>query len=190
MLLSVACLTEQPPDSSLALALGVAVAEALEEFVVGPVQLKWPNDLLAGGEKLGGILVESASRQGGETQLVAGLGVNLRVTAKQRAVVYEEGGMPPAGLAEMSATRSLDRHQLAAAMIRAIAPVLELHHKEGFGPWQERWRQRDWLAGRQVQAVSRDQTHHGEASGVDASGALLIKGPMGEQRVLSAEIRL
>ena len=88
LLLSVGRAFNRPPDSSLALALGVATAEALEEFVSGPVELKWPNDLIARAGKLGGILVESSAQGGTETRVVAGLGVNIRVSDEQREMVF------------------------------------------------------------------------------------------------------
>ena len=190
LLLSASRTVSDPPDSSLALALGVQVAEALETFVDASVGLKWPNDLLAGKKKLGGILVESASRPGAETLIVAGLGVNIRVAEKQRRQVAKDGGMAPTALEEWPAKRLLERHSLAAAMIAALAEVLERHPEEGFGPWEQRWRQRDWLSGRTIEAHCGNEVHRGEAAGADSSGALLLKGAGGEQRILSAEIHL
>ena len=190
LLLSVSRTASDPADSSLALALGVQVAEALEAFVDASVGLKWPNDLLAGEKKLGGILVESASRAGAETLIVAGLGVNIRVTEPQRRRIARDGGMAPTALEEWPAKRLLERHSLAAAMIAAIAEVLERHPEEGLGPWEQRWRERDWLSGRTIEAHCGDEVHRGEAAGVDSSGALLLKGAGGEQRILSAEIHL
>jgi len=190
LLLSVSRAAGHPPDSSLALALGVAAAQALEAFMVADVRLKWPNDLIVNDGKLGGILVESASRPGGDTLIVAGLGVNLRVGDEQRRQVAEEGGMAPSALEDWPARRTLDRHMLAAAMIAALAEVLETHPDEGFEPWKPGWRRRDWLLGRSIEALCGNEAHRGEAAGVDASGALLLKQPGGERRLLSAEIRL
>ncbi len=191
LLLSVSRAAGHPPDSSLALALGVAAAQALEAFVAADVRLKWPNDLIVNDGKLGGILVESASRPGGDTLIVAGLGVNLRVGDEQRRQVAEEGGMAPSALEDWPARRTLDRHKLAAAMIAALAGVLETHPVQGFRPWGESWRLRDWLRGRSIEARCGNKAHRGEAAGVDSSGALLLNEPGGERRrILSAEIRL
>ncbi len=191
MLLSVSRSAGHPPDSSLALALGVATARALEAFVAVDVRLKWPNDLIADDGKLGGILVESASQAGGGALVVAGLGVNLRVSDEQRRKMAEEGGMAPAALEDCPAGRPLERHRLAAAMMAAFAEVLETHPDEGFKHWEPEWRRRDWLQGRSIKALCGNQSHRGEAAGVDSSGALLLKEPGGERRrILSAEIRL
>jgi len=190
LLLSISRKGAQSPNSSLALALGAQIAETLETFVNARVELKWPNDLLAGGRKLGGILVESASRPGAETLVVAGLGVNIRVANPQRRQVAEEGGMAPAALEEWPAKRPLERHALAAAVIAATAEVLERHPEEGFGPWEQSWRKRDWLSGRSIEARCGNEAYRGEAAGVDSDGALLLEEPGGARRILSAEIRL
>ena len=190
LLLSMSRVATQPPDSSLSLALGVAIAEALEGFVTEKVDLKWPNDLIANDGKLGGILVESTSRQGTDTLTVAGLGVNIQVTEEQLEQVAADGGMPPVGLAALPAKVRLERHALAAAVISAMADVLERHAEEGFASWQDAWQRRDWLSGRHIGALCGNETCHGVAVGVDPSGALLLKAPGGTRRILSAEIRL
>ena len=190
LLLSMSRVAAQPPDSSLSLALGAAIAQALEGFVSEQVALKWPNDLIANDGKLGGILVESVSRQGTDTLTVAGLGVNIQVTEEQREQVAADGGMPPVGLAELPPRGKLKRHALAAAVISAMAEVLERHAEEGFASWRGAWQRRDWLSGRHIEALCGNETYHGEAVGVDPSGALLLKAPGGTRRILSAEIRL
>ena len=190
LLLSVSRTAPKPPDGSLALALGVAIAQCLEGFVSDRVELKWPNDLVARGCKLGGILVESATQGGAQTRVVAGLGVNIRVSDEQRDRVAGEGGMEPVGLSGLDRSESIEPNVLAAAMIAAIAQVLESHPADGFGRWTDDWNRRDWLAGKRIEARSGADTHVGTAAGVDSSGALLIADSDGERRILSAEIRL
>lgn len=218
LLLSVSRTKPRAPDGSLALALGVAVAEALESFVSATVALKWPNDLVAQDRKLGGILVETCTpaltpsttleksasdpprrrdavapgsfeQAAPGTRVVAGLGVNIEISEEQRRSVASEGGMDPIGLSELGPRRVPQPNDVAAAMITAIAGVLETHPVDGFARWQESWRQRDWLAGRRIEAVSGRERHTGVAGGVDASGALLLKESDGERRILSAEVR-
>lgn len=218
LLLSVSRTAPQAPDGSLALALGVAAADALESFVTANVALRWPNDLVAQDRKLGGILVETSTpaftlsttleksasntpqrrdalapenfEQGApKTRIVAGLGVNIQISGEQRRSVTSEGGMDPIGLSELDPRSASEPNHLAADMITAIAGVLETHPVDGFARWQESWRRRDWLAGRRIEAVSGSERHTGVAGGVDSSGALLLKGSDGERRILSAEVR-
>ena len=74
-------LLERPDDASgvavLSLRVGLAAAAALDEFVDDPVQLKWPNDLLLGGRKLGGVLVEVRWRGARPDWVAIGVGVNV-----------------------------------------------------------------------------------------------------------------
>ena len=190
LLLSVARSCPRAPDGSLALALGVSVARALEVFLDEKVALKWPNDLMAGAGKLGGLLVESRSQVQGGTRVVAGLGLNLHVTAEQRRAILEDGGTAPVGLRELGAGVVPELPQLAARIIASMSEALDRHPKEHFGPWIAGWRRRDWLAGRKIKARCGNETYRGRAAGVDSSGALLLKGPDGERRILSAEVRL
>ena len=170
--------------------MGVAIAEGLESFVSERVELKWPNDLVARDCKLGGILVERSTQGGAETRVVAGLGVNIRVTDAQRERISKDRGMSPAALSDLGQGETPEPNVLAAAMITAIATVLDCHPAHGFAPWEDGWRRRDWLAGRRVEALSGTGAHAGQAAGVDSSGALLLKDSSGERRILSAEIRL
>ena len=207
LLLSVGASAPKPPDGSLALALGVAIAEVLESFVSDRVKLKWPNDLMTQDRKLGGILVETtlggrASRPprrrdafvprglGAETRIVVGLGVNIRVSDEQRDRIASENGLEPVGLSDLNSSQAPERNALAAAMITAIAGALNAHPEHGFDRWAKAWNQRDWLAGKPIEAKCGAEAHAGVAAGVDASGALLLKQPGGKRRILSAEIRL
>ena len=190
LLLSVSLTAPIPPDGSLSLALGVAIAEGLETFISDPVKLKWPNDLVAQDRKLGGILVETSTQGRAETRVVAGLGVNIHVSEEQRDRVAAEGGLEPTGLSELDKRKQHDPNVLAAVMITAIAGVLESHPVDGFDRWADGWNGRDWLAGKRIKAHSGANTHEGVAAGVDSSGALLLKDAEGERLILSAEIRL
>ncbi len=190
LLLSVSRTAPKPPDGSLALALGVAIAEGLETFISDRVELKWPNDLVAQDRKLGGILIETSMQGGTESRVVAGLGVNIHVSEEQRELVTRERGMHPVGLSELDSRKALEPNVLAAAMITAMAGVLESHPVDGFGRWTDDWNRRDWLAGKRIEVRSGANTHVGTAGGVDSSGALLLRESGGERRILSAEIRL
>src|SRR6266850_4733723 len=68
--------------AGLSLVAGVAAARALRALGVAQAALKWPNDLVVDGAKLGGILVETRSNGGGATRAVVGVGINLRGAAE------------------------------------------------------------------------------------------------------------
>ena len=64
------------PPRLLPLAVGVAVSEVVEEAGGSPAMLKWPNDVLVGGRKVAGILVEGRPQEG---WAVVGIGINVAV---------------------------------------------------------------------------------------------------------------
>lgn len=85
--------------SGLAAVSGLAVLEALEkQGLANEIDLKWPNDLVARGRKLGGILVEAARDNEGKPFAVCGIGVNLNYTPQD----VPDGGLAAIGLSDLN----------------------------------------------------------------------------------------
>lgn len=164
----------------LSLAAGVAMAEWLARQGV-PVQVKWPNDLLVGDAKLGGILVEMQGDAAGPCWVVIGVGLNVNM---QRA--------PDLGQRWTSLRQELgamqDRSRLAGELVGLLARLCEDFARQGFAAWHERYQRRDALRGRPVLLVDGEQRHEGTACGVDASGALEVETARGRRRYLSGEV--
>lgn len=85
--------------SGLAAVSGLAVLEALEkQGLANEISLKWPNDLVARGRKLGGILVEAARDNEGKPFAVCGIGVNVNYVPSE----VPDGGLPAIGLSDLN----------------------------------------------------------------------------------------
>lgn len=85
--------------SGLAAVSGLAVLEALEkQGLANEIRLKWPNDLVARGHKLGGILVEAARDNEGKPFAVCGIGVNVNYTPQE----VPDGGLAAIGLSDLN----------------------------------------------------------------------------------------
>lgn len=85
--------------SGLAAVSGLAVLETLEkQGLANEIGLKWPNDLVARGRKLGGILVEAARDNEGKTFAVCGIGVNVNYVPSE----VPDGGLPAIGLSDLN----------------------------------------------------------------------------------------
>lgn len=85
--------------SGLAAVSGLAVLEALEkQGLANEIRLKWPNDLVARGRKLGGILVEAARDSEGKPFAVCGIGVNVNYTPQE----VPDGGLAAIGLSDLN----------------------------------------------------------------------------------------
>jgi BirA family transcriptional regulator, biotin operon repressor / biotin---[acetyl-CoA-carboxylase] ligase len=183
--------------AGLSLAVGLALAEALDPLGPGRAPrlgIKWPNDLLLrngdGGEggatpgrKLGGILIETV-QSGAGRYAVVGVGLNLQPLA-------DAGG--PLAWGQASLSEWLPGITAAQALARVAPPLLRAllaFEQRGFAPLQAAFAARDVLAGRAV-ATTWAGAPQGVADGVDASGALWLRGPTGERlRLSSGEVSL
>lgn len=166
-----------PADwSGLSLAVGVAVAEALDPRVA----IKWPNDLWVDGRKLAGILVETAGFAGavpGPRYAVVGVGINI---APRPADGLRT---PPAALQDL--WPQADAPAALARIARPLVEALQAFEREGFAGFQARYAARDLLRDR---AVTLSDGLAGTAHGVNESGALLVHTEAGLQAVTSAEV--
>ena len=173
--------------SGLSLAVGLAVAEALDPSG-RRIGLKWPNDLILSdavdaapdhaGRKLGGILIESVP-VGAQRAAVVGIGINV---LPQPVAEADYGA---ATLAEIWPEAT---PQDALARIgEPLARTLLAFERGGFAPLQEAYARRDVLHGRQVRTTDAEMPE-GVASGVDADGALKVAADGRTRRVVSGEV--
>lgn len=169
----------------LSLAVGVAVAEALERCGATGIQLKWPNDLMVGERKLGGILLEVQGEAAGPCHLVVGIGVNFHVP-EAVAVTIDK---PVIDLATVM-QGVVPRNRATAAILEAVLCLLEDYARDGFAAWHERWLQRDVSRGVPVSILGLAQELVGVAQGVDEHGALLLQTAAGLERVHGGEVSL
>ena len=155
--------------AGLSLAVGVAVADALEQEGLQDISLKWPNDILHGGSKLGGILIETAGHAGGTASAVIGIGINLSMPETAATDIDQ-----PWTDAQRAGGVAAGRNQLLASVLNHLLPLLAEFEDRGFSPWRERWSQRNAHAGVRVSLSSGDRVSSGVMKGVDDSGALLL----------------
>jgi BirA family transcriptional regulator, biotin operon repressor / biotin---[acetyl-CoA-carboxylase] ligase len=167
------------PASSVApvtLAIGVAVAEVIEaRLAAGPapaaeVRIKWPNDVLAAGLKIAGVLVEGQLRGAEVVSLVVGVGVNVRSRAFPEEIAARATSLGLLGCLD------LDRATLAAELLAALGDAISRFERERLQGFAAALARRDALRGRRV-AVGGIS---GTAAGIDAEGRLVIRGDGGE----------
>lgn len=163
----------------LPLAVGVALAEALD----AGVQLKWPNDLLLGGRKLAGILIESARAEQGSWAVI-GIGINLALDD----AAAERIGRPLASLPQLAAT---DRNLLMATLLGKLAETLDEFDRAGLAPFIQRWNDLHAYRNQPVRILDNGAVlHEGQAAGIDASGRLLLDTAEGRVAVMAGDISL
>ena len=169
--------------AGLSIAVGVAAAETLRAFGFAAVGLKWPNDLLVGDRKLGGILIEFGGEDAGVVRAVIGIGINVRMPAAVATAIDQ----PWTDLCQLDAPLP-SRNTLAAALIDAQVRALEQFVEAGLAPFLPRWRALDALRGRVIEVIAGARREQGIALGIADSGALRVRHADGERDYHSAEI--
>lgn len=171
-----------PRLGPLSLVSGLAAADALEQATGPGVGLKWPNDLMLEGRKLGGLLVEISGAADGPCLAVIGLGVNVRLPqARQPDQPWID--LHGAGL------RNPDRTALAIDLVRGLDRACATFGCDGFGHFEADWKRRDILAGRPVRVEQIDgAAAQGIARGVSERGGLLLESNDGLHEFSAGEV--
>lgn len=165
----------------ITLAAAVAARDALEEACALRADIKWPNDLLARGRKLCGILAETAEGAAGRA-VVLGIGINLNNRA-----------FPPEILASATSVeeqtgRAPDAEQILSALTRQLARRYEeLHTREGARGILREWEARSSYAhGRRVRVALAGEAFEGATRGLADDGALRVETDAGDTRIVRA----
>jgi BirA family biotin operon repressor/biotin-[acetyl-CoA-carboxylase] ligase len=168
--LAVQMRTDAARIAAATLVCGIAVAETLRSAGVA-VTLKWPNDVLLNGRKLGGVLCELAVDVQERRTLVVGVGVNLHLDRATRDSIDQ----PAAAVDEVLPSAAAQRETLIGRMAMAIAAALQLFEEGGFVPLQPRFMA--LFAHRDAQVDMYElgvRVASGRALGVDGEGRLLL----------------
>jgi BirA family biotin operon repressor/biotin-[acetyl-CoA-carboxylase] ligase len=165
----------------ITLAAALAARGALLEACALETDIKWPNDLLAGGRKLCGILAETVEGARGRA-VVLGVGVNLT-----RRCVPEEM-LDAATSVEEQTGRAPELEQLLSALTRSLALRYEtLHVPGGASLILHEWESCSSFAhGRHVRIALARETFEGTTRGLEPDGALRVETDAGQLRIVRA----
>ena len=170
--------------AGLPLAVGVALADTLRTLN-HPVTLKWPNDLLLEGAKLGGVLVETGVARNGSSDsvwAVVGVGLNVHPNAVRDTAVPHD----VAALGE-----NIDRNALLATLTNALVGALRLFDSQGLAPFIDRWQRWHAFAGLPVCVMDQGKLlHEGVARGIDAAGCLQLETDVGLVAIAAGDLSL
>lgn len=175
--------------ATLGFVAGLALAQALcdvcpsAETMPNPAaerrfRLKWPNDVLAGGGKLAGILLESETLPGGRRALVIGFGVN--VVAAPEGLAY-----PATSLSALGST--VPAAELFERLTDRLAQAARIWNQgRNFSAIRERWLGFAAGLGERVAVRMDGETATGLFEGIDEGGRLVILAPDGARRTVTA----
>jgi BirA family biotin operon repressor/biotin-[acetyl-CoA-carboxylase] ligase len=178
--------TNQAPAWTLAAA--VAVADTVAASAGGDVAIKWPNDVLLGGLKTSGILMELGAEATRVSHLVLGIGVNLNT---ERAQLPDEFRHLATSLASHCGAR-VDRVAFARSLFENLERTLDVCAASGFAGILPRFQAHFHMPGHKVRVREFDGTEiTGVVRGIDTDGALLLAAPDSDEvRVVAGDVTL
>ncbi len=186
--LSVLLRPQLPPAKVplITLMAAVASAEAVEEATGLRPEIKWPNDLLLRGRKLGGILAEAASEADLIAFLVLGIGINVNALARD----FPEDVRGVATSLRQELGREVDRVEVIRALLERLeAWYVRLLEGDAQGVIQT-WEELARVRGRLVEVAFMGDRVRGEVQGVDEDGALLLREGGRERRVVAGDLKV
>jgi BirA family biotin operon repressor/biotin-[acetyl-CoA-carboxylase] ligase len=159
----------------IALAAGAAAAEAIERVAPSiTVGLKWPNDLMIAGRKVGGVLIE----HDGDASLI-GIGINVGQTGFVGELSSRATSLAVAGL-------QVDR----IAILEALLPALDRHLGSGEAAAIEAFRRRDMLRGRVVRIRAADGPVEGVVESIDPLVSITVRTASGAREIDASTARI
>lgn len=154
----------------LSLAVALHVVRALELEGVSGLGVKWPNDILLGGRKLAGILLEVCGDLAGPCKVVIGLGLNIKMP-KSMSVLIDQ---PYTDLSLHLQGRP-DRNRIIASLMRQLSLGLEEFTVSGFAPLHSYWDNLDVFRNVMVEVRAGGNVTRGRVLGVNDTGALILE---------------
>jgi BirA family biotin operon repressor/biotin-[acetyl-CoA-carboxylase] ligase len=161
------------PLSTLPLAVAVATCRALSRAGIEGHGIKWPNDILAGGAKLAGILVESQAPGAEAVYAVIGVGLNVFMPAEGADAVIDRPWTDIETLLP-GREKNWSRNGIAADLLQELVHGAGEFEASGFNAFEPEWCELDLLAGKEVLLQQNGAAVSGIARGIDADGGLVL----------------
>lgn len=181
-LMSTLLLNPQKPVAEcaqLSFVSAIAAADTVAHFAPeAEVKVKWPNDVLANGRKISGILLESASAGGEPYFLAIGTGINL-------AHYPPDTEFPATSLLELG-SRTPPAGEALAQLAVNFARWYEGWRGRGFAPIRDAWLARAANLGSRLRARLTNEETSGVFEGIDETGALLLRESADRLRTIAA----
>jgi BirA family transcriptional regulator, biotin operon repressor / biotin---[acetyl-CoA-carboxylase] ligase len=167
----------------LSLVIGMQVVDTLRELGIRDVGLKWPNDILLEGGKLGGILVEIKPPTSTGIGVAMGVGINLAIDESAAQKIDQPWSV-------ISANAEISRNKLAGILIARLLKAVRQFEQHGFGEFAARWNEYNHYADQTVTVIRGEETFTGIDRGVDETGNLVLETAVGLQKHNSGEVSL
>lgn len=159
----------------LTLAAAAILADSFKDQYDLPLKIKWPNDLILHGKKMGGILTELICELDMVSCLIVGVGLNIN----QKQTDFSPGIRSLATSARLAGGRGFNRTEMFLFLKKRLEEGFHRFFESGFAPFQPLWEKADVTVGREVRATHPGGSVRGTAIGISADGALLLEDSRG-----------
>lgn len=175
-----------PEDASqLTLVAGMAAANTLKKYLNAEIKIKWPNDILANGKKIVGILTEMSVSVEQINYVIVGVGINVNTESFSEEIMHKATSM------YIIAGKKFSRAGIIRTFVDEFLPLYNDFCSKGFDIFCDRYNSCCINVGKRVHAVGRHGITDGKALGVDNKGSLVIECDNGEKKaVISGEVTL
>jgi len=163
--------------------MAVVLARVVERFGA-EVAIKWPNDLLAEGRKLAGILAEAVSRGGRVVGAVLGTGVNLAMAPAELAAIDQ-----PATSLNVLVGRPVERDGFLYALLEEFFAGYDSFMESGFPLIRAEYTARTPFLGQSISVHSLDSRITGTACEITEEGSLVVLTPRGRVRLTLGDVQ-
>lgn len=172
-----------PTDVTLLTILSaVACADSLRHKAAVPVWIKWPNDLMVGGKKIGGILTEVKSDADKIDLAVIGIGINVNIRRED----FDDDIRETATSVYEETNRLQPRSELVVQLLNEFEHWCRIFEAGGKETLLEEWRRLSSTIGKNVRVSMGMDELNGLAENIDDEGMLLLRLPDGSLRKISA----
>jgi len=156
----------------LSIYCGIAIVGILRELGFKDVSLKWPNDLLHNGKKLGGILTELTSQHAENYAFNIGIGINYDLGSELNSM--ERNLFPPTDLMKIYDGTYISRTEISGILAKTIIESLNNFDQKKMQDSFKSWPEFDAFHQKEIKIIDDDRSLKGKNMGIDHTGALLL----------------
>lgn len=174
------------PPAHLCLLIGtmaISITETIRETLQLPAEIKWPNDILVGGKKVGGVLVELEKGFKKQSVFLIGVGINVNVTEKE---LPKQIRLPATSLA-IENKGFINRALFAKALLQDIDKWHSILRDEHFRYITERWKELCVTIGERLTITDCDTEYTGKVINISNNGGLMLKLDNGQIKIFRGE---
>jgi BirA family biotin operon repressor/biotin-[acetyl-CoA-carboxylase] ligase len=168
----------------LPICAGGIIAKTIEQYLDLKVECKWPNDILIGGKKICGILIESFLLNKSTNLFILGIGVNVNQE------LFSEDIINTATSLKLVSGKTVDRIKLLINILSSLDEMYLNIQKGNFGLSLNEWLMRSSIFGKDITVIQFDKEIRGKAVRLDNDGGLVLNYEGTEIKVLSGDVTI